>query len=119
MTDRLAGPGLSWWQRGIVYQIYPRSFQDSNGDGIGDLEGIRQRLSHVKWLGVDAIWLTPIFVATSYHGYNVTDYFHVDPRLAPDGPAGTAGWGRAARSPLRRSPRVSPASAPRDRARAR
>jgi 1,4-alpha-glucan branching enzyme len=50
----------AWWQRGIVYEIYPRSFSDSNGDGIGDLEGIRRQLDYLIWLGVDAIWLTPI-----------------------------------------------------------
>ena len=48
-----------WWRDGVVYQIYPRSFQDSNGDGVGDLEGIRQRLDHLAWLGVDAIWISP------------------------------------------------------------
>jgi len=50
-----------WWQRGIFYQIYPRSFQDSNGDGIGDLTGILQRLPYLSRLGADAVWLSPIF----------------------------------------------------------
>jgi hypothetical protein len=50
-----------WWQRGIVYQIYPRSFQDGNGDGVGDLSGIASRLDYLADLGVDAIWISPIF----------------------------------------------------------
>jgi 1,4-alpha-glucan branching enzyme len=50
-----------WWQHGVIYQVYPRSFQDSNGDGIGDLGGIEQRLDYLHWLGVDAIWISPIF----------------------------------------------------------
>src|SRR5437899_6190275 len=50
-----------WWKTGVVYQIYPRSFADTDGDGFGDLEGIRRRLDHLVWLGVDAIWLSPIF----------------------------------------------------------
>ena len=50
-----------WWQRGVIYQVYPRSFQDANGDGVGDLAGIRQRLDYVSDLGVDAIWISPIF----------------------------------------------------------
>jgi len=49
-----------WWQRGVVYQIYPRSFADSNGDGVGDLAGIIEHLDHLETLGVDAIWLSPI-----------------------------------------------------------
>ena len=52
-----ARPNMLWWQRGIVYQIYPLSFQDSNGDGKGDLNGIRQRLDYLAWLGVDAVWV--------------------------------------------------------------
>src|SRR5690242_2314887 len=65
----------SWWQRGIVYQIYPRSFQDSNGDGVGDLPGITSRLDYLQWLGVDAIWISPIFPSPmADFGYDVTDY---------------------------------------------
>lgn len=51
----------SWWQRAVIYHIYPRSFADSNGDGVGDLEGIRRKLDYLTWLGVDALWLSPIF----------------------------------------------------------
>jgi alpha-glucosidase len=49
---------LRWWQSGIIYQIYPRSFQDSDSDGVGDLKGILQRLDYLAWLGIDAIWLS-------------------------------------------------------------
>jgi alpha-glucosidase len=70
----------AWWQRGVVYQIYPRSFQDSNGDGIGDLRGAIRRLDHLVWLGVDAVWLSPIFASPMEDGgYDVTDYTAVDP----------------------------------------
>jgi alpha-glucosidase len=70
----------AWWQRGVVYQIYPRSFQDSNGDGIGDLNGIRQRLDHLTWLGVDAIWLSPIFPSPMKDfGYDIADFIGIDP----------------------------------------
>src|SRR3954468_3528506 len=51
----------NWWKRGVIYQIYPRSFQDSNGDGVGDLRGIRARLDHCVSLGVDAVWLSPVY----------------------------------------------------------
>ena len=55
-------PGAyAWWQRGIIYQIYPRSFQDSNNDGVGDLRGITMRLPYIASLGVDAIWISPFF----------------------------------------------------------
>ena len=68
-----------WWESGVIYQIYPRSFQDSNGDGIGDLDGIRARLDHVAGLGVDAIWLSPIFPSPmADFGYDVADYCDVD-----------------------------------------
>jgi alpha-glucosidase len=64
-----------WWQRGIVYQIYPLSFQDSNGDGKGDLDGIRQRLDYLVWLGVDAVWISPIYPSPMKDfGYDISDY---------------------------------------------
>jgi alpha-glucosidase len=67
-------------QGGVVYQIYPRSFQDSDGDGVGDLEGIRSRLDHLAWLGVDALWLSPIYPSPlADFGYDVSDYTDVDP----------------------------------------
>jgi len=69
-----------WWQSGVVYQIYPRSFQDSDGDGIGDLPGITSRLDYLAWLGVDAIWLSPIFPSPmADFGYDVADYTGIDP----------------------------------------
>ena len=71
---------FSWWQRGIVYQVYPRSFQDSNGDGIGDLDGIRLRLDELVKLGVDAVWVSPIYPSPmADFGYDVTDYTNVHP----------------------------------------
>lgn len=69
-----------WWKGAAIYQIYPRSFMDSNGDGIGDLPGIAQRLDHVAALGVDAIWISPFFVSPMKDfGYDVADYCDVDP----------------------------------------
>jgi alpha-glucosidase len=69
-----------WWKRGVVYQIYPRSFQDSDGDGIGDLPGIERRLDHLVRLGVDAVWLSPIFPSPmADFGYDVADYTGIEP----------------------------------------
>jgi alpha-glucosidase len=69
-----------WWKRGIVYQIYPRSFMDSNGDGIGDLRGIADKLDYLAWLGVDALWLSPIFPSPMKDfGYDVSDYVGIHP----------------------------------------
>lgn len=69
-----------WWQSGVIYQIYPRSFQDGDGDGVGDLAGIEARLDHLVALGVDAIWLSPIFPSPmADFGYDVADYCGVDP----------------------------------------
>lgn len=77
-----ASPVTPWWQRGVIYQIYPRSFQDSDGDGIGDLPGITSRLDYLKDLGVDAIWISPIFPSPmADFGYDVSDYTNVDPRF--------------------------------------
>ncbi|MGB8645528.1 MAG: alpha-amylase family glycosyl hydrolase [Anaerolineae bacterium] len=69
-----------WWKKGIVYQIYPRSFQDSNGDGVGDLPGITQRLDYLQTLGIDAIWLSPIYPSPmADFGYDVSDYIGIHP----------------------------------------
>jgi alpha-glucosidase len=65
----------AWWQTGVIYQVYPRSFQDTNGDGIGDLNGIKRRISHLTELGVDAVWIAPIFPSPMRDfGYDVSDY---------------------------------------------
>jgi alpha-glucosidase len=70
----------TWWKGAVVYQIYPRSFQDDNGDGIGDLAGITRRLGHVADLGADAIWLSPVFTSPMKDmGYDVSDYCDIDP----------------------------------------
>jgi alpha-glucosidase len=75
-----AAAGRPWWARGIIYQIYPRSFQDSNGDGIGDLPGIIDRLDYLRWLGIDAIWLSPIYPSPmADFGYDVADFTDVHP----------------------------------------
>jgi alpha-glucosidase len=76
----MARESASWWQTGIIYQIYPRSFQDSNGDGVGDIGGIIHRLPYLVELGVDAIWLSPIFTSPmADFGYDIADYVDVDP----------------------------------------
>src|SRR5258707_1966148 len=70
----------AWRKRGIIYQIYPRSFQDSNGDGVGDINGIRQRLDYLTWLGVDAVWISPFYPSPmADFGYDVSDYCGIDP----------------------------------------
>ncbi|QLG11085.1 DUF3459 domain-containing protein [Deinococcus sp. D7000] len=86
MSDRESGQGqaaaehLKWWQSGIIYQIYPRSFQDSDGDGVGDLRGVTARLPYLKSLGVEAAWLSPIFTSPMRDfGYDVADYCDIDP----------------------------------------
>jgi alpha-glucosidase len=79
-------PGDDWWRTGVVYQVYPRSFGDSNGDGLGDLAGIIEHLDHLgdgsrASLGVDAVWLSPIYPSPDFDfGYDVADYVEVDPR---------------------------------------
>lgn len=71
---------LHWWQEGVIYQIYPLSFQDSNGDGRGDLPGILSRLDYLESLGVDAIWLSPIYPSPMVDcGYDVSNYTDVNP----------------------------------------
>ena len=69
-----------WWQQGVIYQIYPRSFQDSNGDGVGDLKGIMKRIDYLQWLGVQAIWLSPIYPSPmADFGYDISDYTGIHP----------------------------------------
>ncbi|HLB17540.1 MAG TPA: alpha-amylase family glycosyl hydrolase [Gaiellaceae bacterium] len=76
----MATPPQPWWSGGVLYQAYPRSFADSNGDGIGDLPGVRERLDYLHWLGVDGIWLNPTFPSPNRDwGYDVADYFDVHP----------------------------------------
>jgi glycosidase len=71
---------LLWWQQGVIYQIYPRSFMDSNGDGVGDLEGIISKLDYLEWLGVDALWLSPVYPSPmADFGYDIADYTDIDP----------------------------------------
>ena len=70
-----------WWRDGVIYQIYPRSFADSNGDGLGDLPGIISRLDYLADLGMDALWLSPIYPSPDKDfGYDVSDYCNIDPR---------------------------------------
>jgi alpha-glucosidase len=72
----------TWWQAGVVYQIYPRSFADGGEDGIGDLAGIREKVDYLHWLGIDAVWLSPIHpTADADLGYDISDYQAIDPRL--------------------------------------
>lgn len=71
---------MHWWQSAVLYQVYPRSFQDSNGDGVGDLRGIAERLPYLVELGVDALWLSPVFVSPmADFGYDISDYTAIDP----------------------------------------
>src|SRR5690348_9823897 len=71
---------LRWWQTAVIYQIYPRSFQDSNSDGVGDLPGIVLRLDYLKELGIEAIWISPFYPSPmADFGYDVSNYTGVDP----------------------------------------
>ncbi|MGH6930680.1 MAG: alpha-amylase family glycosyl hydrolase, partial [Dongiaceae bacterium] len=69
-----------WWQSAVVYQIYPRSFQDSNGDGVGDLQGILDRVDYLTWLGIDAVWISPFYPSPmADFGYDISNYVDIDP----------------------------------------
>jgi alpha-glucosidase len=79
-NGRLFLSDTPWWKSGIIYQIYPRSFQDSNGDGVGDLSGIIGRLDYLAWIGIDAIWISPIYPSPmADFGYDVSEYCNIDP----------------------------------------
>lgn len=91
-SDTLSSPRLApastgltlrpWWRGGVIYQVYPRSWCDSNGDGIGDLRGVIDRLGYLKWLGVDGLWLNPIMPSPDHDwGYDVSDYLAVHPMM--------------------------------------
>ena len=70
---------MSWWQTSVLYQVYPRSFLDTDGDGVGDLEGIRTKLGYLRWLGVDGVWLSPIYESPmADFGYDVSDHRAID-----------------------------------------
>src|SRR5688500_2403713 len=72
----------SWWRDGVLYQVYPRSYADSNGDGVGDLAGLIDRLDYLEWLGIDGVWLNPTMPSPNADwGYDVADYCGVHPEL--------------------------------------
>ena len=72
--------GPEWWRHAVIYEIYPRSFQDSDGDGIGDIKGITTRLDYLHDLGIDAIWITPMYPSPGIdYGYDISDYSAIDP----------------------------------------
>ena len=76
---RIPGKKYNTWPHGVSYEIFVRSFADSNGDGIGDLNGITAKLSYLKDLGIEGLWLTPICPSPTYHKYDVTNYRSIDP----------------------------------------
>ena len=80
-TSKSAAGDAPWWKHAVVYEIYPRSYQDSNGDGIGDLNGITQRIGYIEHLGIDAIWIAPMYPSPQVDfGYDISDYESVDPK---------------------------------------
>ena len=80
MTDKQNTGNKKWWKSAVIYQIYPRSFADSNGDGIGDLQGIISKLDYLENLGIDAIWLSPVCKSPQDdNGYDISDYQDIDP----------------------------------------
>ena len=101
VTSGPVGTGAPWWQTAVLYQVYPRSFADSNGDGRRGPEGVIDRLDHLEWLGIDGIWLSPITVSPNADwGYDVADYRAVKPDLGTWRPS-TAWWPRPGRRGIR------------------
>ena len=73
----------AWWKEAVVYQVYPRSFMDANGDGIGDLQGVMSRLDYLQELGIDVIWLSPVYQSPNVdNGYDISDYQAIQPESA-------------------------------------
>ena len=92
---RLTAP-TDWWKSAVVYQIYPRSFADSNGDGIGDIPGITSHLDYLVELGVDVVWLSPVYASPmDDNGYDISDYQDVDPMFGMPRGSGAAHRGPA------------------------
>ena len=80
VSARHVGDDPDWWRRAVVYQVYPRSFADSDGDGIGDVPGLTSRLDHLDELGVDVVWLSPVYRSPQDdNGYDISDYQDIDP----------------------------------------
>jgi alpha-glucosidase len=80
MAEQLEPSHQPWWQRAVIYQIYSRSFQDANGDGVGDLHGIAARLPYLAWLGIDAVWISPIYSSPmADFGYDISDHTAIEP----------------------------------------
>jgi len=76
-------PAHKWWTAAVIYQVYPRSFQDSNGDGIGDLPGILSRLDYIASLGIDALWINPVYLSSGHdNGYDISDFRAIHPSMA-------------------------------------
>ena len=70
----------NWWEKAVIYQIYPKSFNDTTGNGIGDINGIREKLHYIKQLGVDAIWISPVYDSPMHdNGYDIADYYKIHP----------------------------------------
>ena len=87
------------FRKSVVYQIYPKSFYDTNGDGLGDLKGVTAKLDYIKELGADYIWMTPFFVSPQKdNGYDVEDYYNIDPRYGTDFQGHHADMGQGKRS---------------------
>lgn len=74
-------PSQAWWREASVYQIYPSSFNDSNGDGVGDISGIIEKLDYIKTLGTDIVWVCPVYPSPKVDmGYDISDYYDIDPQ---------------------------------------